>query len=191
MNNTLIIRPASPDDAGRLVEIYRPYVETTAITFEYVTPSEEEFRERMSRTLKKYSYLVAELDGRVSGYTYAGPFVGRAAYDWSVETTIYLEQSARRCGIGGRLYSALEDALRSMGILNLNACIAVPEKDDEYLTRNSVEFHTHLGYKWVGEFHSCGYKFGRWYNMAWMEKFIGEHTGDPSPVTPFPRISRP
>ena len=67
-------------------------------------------------------------------------------------------------------------------ICNLYACIGYPEKEDEYLTKNSVYFHEKLGYRMVGEFYKCGYKFNRWYNMVWMEKFIGEHIGNQLPV---------
>ena len=134
MRGDVVVRDAVSEDAERLVEIYRPYVETTAITFEYDVPTVGEFRGRMERTMEKYPYLVAEMDGYVVGYAYAGRFVGRAAYDWSVETTIYLDRGMRGRGIGRRLYGALEEALKDMGVLNLNACIAYPEKEDEYLT---------------------------------------------------------
>lgn len=72
-----------------------------------------------------------------------------------------------------------------MGITNLYACIGVPEVEDEYLTRNSIEFHEHLGFKQVGEFHNCGYKFDRWYNMVWAEKIIGEHRSGQADITNF------
>ena len=181
----ITIRTAELKDAERLVEIYRPYVEQTAISFEYVVPTVEEFQGRMARVLEKYPYLVAEQAGTIVGYAYVGPFVGRSAYDWAVETSIYLDRAVRRQGIGKKLYTALEAILREMHIFNLNACIGFPEAEDEYLTRNSVEFHQHLGYQWVGEFHRCGYKFGRWYNMVWMEKMLGEHPAQPDPVRPF------
>lgn len=84
-------------------------------------------------------------------------------------------------GIGKKLHEALEEELRNRGFLNMNACIAYPAQEDEYLTRNSVEFHAHLGYRMVGRFHQCGYKFYRWYDMVWMEKLIGEHTTDQQP----------
>ena len=77
--------------------------------------------------------------------------------------------------MGRMLYEALETVLKEMGILNLYACIGYPETEDEYLTRNSADFHAHLGFEKVGEFHKCGYKFDRWYSMIWMEKIIGEH----------------
>ena len=188
MAAAITLRTAALPDAERLLEIYRPYVEETAITFEYTVPTIEEFRGRMARVLEKYPYLVAERDGTIVGYAYAGSFVGRAAYDWSVETTIYLDSAVRRQGIGGRLYAALETALAAMGILNLNACIGYPEVEDEHLTRNSVEFHAHLGYEWVGQFHNCGYKFGRWYHMVWMEKMLGGHPVQPDPVVPFSSV---
>ncbi len=92
-----------------------------------------------------------------------------------METSIYVDQSLKHRGIGRRLHDALETALREQGILNMNACIAYPPKEDEHLDKNSVEFHTHMGYRLVGEFHKCGYKFNHWYNMVWMEKLIGEH----------------
>ena len=171
----MIIRSATIEDATRLLEIYAYYVEKTAISFEYDVPSLEEFALRIAKTLGKYPYLVLEEDGMVQGYTYAGVFKDRAAYDHSCEVTIYLDHAAKGRGYGRALYEALEQALKGIGITNLYACIADPETEDEYLTKNSEQFHQHLGFTKVGEFHQCGYKFGRWYNMIWMEKIIGEH----------------
>ena len=174
----ITIRDAVLDDAERLLEIYSHYVENTAITFEYDVPSIEDFRSRMKHTMEKYPYLVIEKDDVIQGYAYAGSFVGRAAYDWSCEMTIYLDHGAQKQGLGRKLYAALESALKDMGILNLYACIGYPIVADEYLTTNSADFHAHLGFAEVGCFHQCGYKFGRWYDMIWMEKVIGEHTKD-------------
>jgi len=171
----IYIRTVSPEDAQELLSVYAPYVENTAISFEYEVPSVDEFRNRIEKTLQRYPYLVAVLNDEIVGYAYLGPFVGRAAYDRSAETTIYLKESVKRQGIGRKLYRALEEAAAEMGILNLYACIGYPEEEDEYLTMNSVEFHAHLGFRMVGKFYKCGYKFGRWYSMVWMEKLIGEH----------------
>lgn len=176
------IRDANIEDAERLSEIYSYYVQNTAITFEYDVPTLYEFQNRIKNTKKKYPYLVIERDGTVRGYAYAGAFVGRAAYDWSCEMTVYLDSTVRKCGLGRMIYEALEEKLKEMGILNLYACIAYPEIEDEYLTRNSADFHAHLGFEQVGEFHKCGYKFGRWYNMIWMEKIIGNHQLEQKPV---------
>ena len=154
------IRVAEERDAATLLEIYSYYVEKTAITFEYETPSIEEFTQRIHDIKVKYPYIVAEEKGEILGYAYGSAFHPRAAYGWCAE----------------------------MGILNLNACIAVALKEDEYLTNASVDFHKHFGYKRVGEFHRCGYKFNRWYNMVWMEKMIGEHKSLQPEVKLFPEI---
>ncbi len=179
----LIIRDAVPEDAEQILSVYAWYVTHTAITFEYEVPSLEEFTGRIVRTKEKYPYLVAEAEGRIVGYAYAGAFVGRAAYDWSCEMTIYLDHSIQKKGYGRVLYEEMEARLKAMGILNLYACIGYPEEEDAYLTKNSAEFHAHLGYRMVGEFRNCGYKFHRWYHMVWMEKIIGEHKKEQPPVS--------
>ena len=173
-----VIREANLPDAARMLEIYAYYVKNTAVTYEIEVPSLAEFRERLRRVTARYPWLVVEEGGIILGYAYAGPFKGRAAYDWSCEMTIYLDHGARRRGLGRALYGALETRLRDMGILNLYACIAVPDEEDEYLTRSSADFHARLGYSLAGTFRQCGYKFGRWYNMIWMEKIVGGHYSD-------------
>ena len=185
-----VIRDAGPEDAETLQKIYDWYVRNTAVTFEYETPTAAQFRERMERTMERYPYLIAETDGRADGYCYAGPFVGRAAYDWSCELSIYLRPDVRRNGIGRMLYGEMEKRLRAMGIRNLYACIGYPEEEDEYLTKNSAQFHAHLGFKTVGEFYKCGYKFGRWYHMIWMEKLIGEHVEEIGKVKWYPELKK-
>ena len=170
----LQIRYAVPADAEALLEIYSYYVTDTAITFDYEPPTAEEFREKIRNTLKDYPYLVAEREGRITGYAYAGPFVGRAAYAWSSEVTIYLDREEKGRGTGRKLYESLERRLKEMGIRNLYACIGWADPPDRYLDGNSAGFHGHLGYTKVGHFTGCGYKFGRWYDMIWMEKIIGE-----------------
>ena len=173
-----MIRSAAGEDAGRLLEIYAYYVQNTAITFEYDVPSLEEFRERIIRTQKRYPYLVLEDQGVIRGYAYAGVFKDRAAYSRSCELSIYLDRNARGRGCGRMLYEALEAELGRMGMVNLYVCIADPIAEDAYLTKNSEQFHAHLGFRKVGEFHKCAYKFHRWYNMIWMEKLIGAHEMD-------------
>ena len=190
------IREAVIADAKAIQAIYAPYVEQTAVTFEYNVPSEEEFRKRIETVKQKYPWIVAErlrerqrvgasagmgdgtsgmADGKIVGYAYASAFKPRDAYQWAVETSIYVDQSMKRCGIGRQLHEALEQRLKAQGILNMNACISFIETEDEYLTQDSVRFHEQLGYKEVAHFHLCGKKFGRWYDMIWMEKIIGEH----------------
>lgn len=189
MNTTNItIHPATVQDTPALLAIYAPYITDTAVSFEYDVPSVEEFAERIRSTLEKYPYLVAESDGRIVGYCYVGIMHGRQAYDWSVETSIYVDQNCKRMGVGRRLHDALELALSAMGILNLYACIAFPVGEDPYLTEDSVHFHEHLGYTHTAHFHKCGYKFNRWYDIVWMEKTIGEHREHQPAVKPFAEI---
>ena len=176
------IRSATVDDAERILEIYAYYVSNTAISFEYEVPTFEEFRGRIVKTLQRYPYLAAEEDGWIVGYTYAGPFSARTAYDWSAETTIYVDPQSRKKGIGRKLYEALEEELRKMGVRNLYARIGYPEAEDEYLTKNSAQFHEHMGFRIIGEYHQCGYKFGRWYNAVNMEKIIGDHPDRPEAI---------
>ena len=176
------IRTASIEDTRDILKIYAYYVENTAITFEYDVPTENEFAGRIEHTLKRYPYLVAVAGERIVGYAYAGPLKERAAYGWSVETTVYVEKNERQSGIGCKLYEALENELKRMGILNMYACIADPIEEDAYLTKDSPKFHQRMGFEIIGRFHRCGYKFGRWYNMIWMEKFIGEHKDVAEPV---------
>lgn len=153
------IRLATPEDAPALLAIYEPYVRQTAITCEYEVPSVEEFAGRIERTLKRYPYLVMELEGRPVGYAYVSPLNSREAYDWSVETSIYLARDVRHGGLGRKLHDALKQCLIAMGITNMCALIAVPhDRDDEYLTHNSQDFHAHMGYRLVGAFDRCAQK---------------------------------
>lgn len=185
----LKIRMAQVEDAEKLLQIYAPYVENTAITFEYEVPTVEEFAERISKTLTRYPYLVAQIADEIVGYAYASPFHERKAYDWAIETSIYIRQDMKRKGIGRILHEALEKVLKQQNILNMNACIAYPAEEDEYLTRDSVRFHEKLGYRMVGRFYKCGYKFNRWYDMVWMEKLIGEHVEQQSEVIEIDKIN--
>ena len=186
--DTVCIRIATVNDAKELLDIYAPYVTETAITFEYDVPSPEEFQARIRDILRKYPYIIAEQGGEILGYAYTHAFVGRAAYDRSVETTIYLKKGKTKMGVGRMLYETLERISKAQNILNMNACIGYPEVEDEHLTLNSVQFHEHLGYRMVGTFHNSGYKFNTWSHMVWMEKIIGEHTASPLPVIPFPEL---
>lgn len=169
------LRVANPEDAEELLGIYTYYVENTSITFEWKVPSIEEFRSRIENTLRKYPYIVAVHNEKIIAYAYASPFKTRAAYDWAIETSIYVHKDFRHSGVGRKILLKLEELLAKQNILNVNACIAYPPVEDEYLTKDSVRFHEKMGYRLVGEFHQCGYKFNRWYNMVWMEKMIGEH----------------
>ena len=182
MSDTAVtIRMAEEADAAALLSIYAPYVEKTAITFEYEVPTVQEFKNRITSTLKRYPYLAAIRDGRIIGYAYASQFKERAAYDWAVETSVYVSGDARRTGAGSLLYEALENYLRRQNVINVNACIAYPNP-------GSITFHEKYGYHTVGHFTKCGYKLGQWWDMVWMEKMLGSHPEQPEPFIPVGRL---
>lgn len=177
------IERVNETDAAELLDIYAPYVQETAISFEYEVPSVEEFAERIRKISAKYPYIKAVDDaGNIIGYAYAAEFKTRAAYDWSVETTIYIRKDQRKSGVGRALYQVLEKSLQEMGVLNANACIAYTSQEDEHLTNDSMYFHEKSGYELVGTFHKSGYKFNTWYDMIWMEKMLGQHEQSQSNV---------
>ena len=188
IDTNISIRVATEADAEEILNIYAPYVTDTAITFEYDIPSVAEFSRRIKNTLQMYPYIVALEENRIVGYAYASAFKERAAYNWAVETTVYLRQDCRGKGLGKKLYLSLEDVLKRQNIINLNACIAYTSGQDIHLDNTSTVFHEHLGYSKVAHFSKCGYKFGTWYDMIWMEKMLGEHPDMPDPVIPITEI---
>lgn len=181
MNPDFVIRPVSPADAEALLAIYAPYVTDTAITFEYDVPSLSEFQERIHSICTRYPYLAACQGEEIVGYAYASAFKGRRAYDWSVETSIYIKKDLRGQGIGSRLYEELEHRLKKQNVCNLCACITYPNPE-------SIGFHEKQGYTAVAHFHKSGYKFGTWHDMIWMEKFINEHVSCQQPFIPIKEV---
>lgn len=188
-----MIREATLSDAQALYQIYWPYVEYTAISFETTMPTVAAFTERMALTMTRYPYLVLQdADGLIVGYAYASAFNPRPAYDHSAETTIYLAQNARGRGCGKTLYQALFAELKKQGVINLEACIGVPaagDKSDNFINTNSADFHAHLGFRLVGRFEKCGYKGGRWLDMVWMEKRIADQEEAPHFI-PYPILKK-
>ena len=168
----LTSRDARVTDAERLLEIYAHYVLNTAVSFEYTVPSLSEFAERIRKTKEKYPYLVCENGHTVIGYAYAGPYSPREAYAWSAAASIYVDQAYRRRGAGSLLYEALEERLRRQGIVNLLAGTAYCEQEDQYLSHDSFLFHQKMGFVQVARMPGIGRKFGRWYDLLWMQKRI-------------------
>ena len=184
-----VVREADPAEAAVLAGIYRPYVEETAVTFEYTAPDASAFAERMRMTLQQYPYLVYEAeDGQLLGYAYASRFHPRQAYDWSAEVSVYVRMDARGRGVGRALYARLEDLLKEQGVRNLYACIAAPRQDNTRLSDASLRFHGAMGFHLAGSFCRCGNKFSQWYDMCWMEKMIGTHESEPAPFLPYPEM---
>lgn len=185
----LRITAASRTDAEDLAAIYAPYVQDTAITFEYDAPDAQEMAVRIGGITLTHPWLVArDGAGGVLGYAYASPYYGRAAYGWCVETSVYVAREERGHGVGSALYRALERALSAQGILNLYACIATTDEPDAHLGNASVAFHERLGYREIGHFPKCGYKFGHWYDTVWMERDLGEHVAAQPIWRTFPQV---
>ncbi len=188
MEQAITIRMATLQDAEKILAVYAPYILETGITFEYEVPTAEAFRKRMKTIMKQYPYLVAEKNGEIVGYSYADPLGERAAFSRSAETVLYIKKEARGQHIGTLLYQKLEEILKKQNITNVYACISYREQEDETLTHASPNFHAAYGYRKVGHFHKCGYKFGRWYDLIWVEKIICEHTEMPPAFIPVTEI---
>jgi len=179
------LRIATKADGAALAAIYAYYVENTAITFEYVAPTAEEFGERIAHKLEKYPYIIAEENGRAVGYAYADMYRERAAFNWSCELSVYVDKSETGKGTGRRLYNALVELLRLQGFTSVVASITYPNEA-------SVALHEKMGFSHLGTMHNIGFKFGRWYSLVWMEKHLCDHSNDapPAPVIPFPQLPK-
>lgn len=162
-----LIRTASHADAPALLEIYRPYVEHTAISFETEVPTVDEFAARIDKALKRWTWLVAEENGKCIGYAYGSAHRERAAYRWSVETSAYIHADHHRQGVGRLLYEELFQQLESLGYCNAFAGIALPNDA-------SVGLHRSVGFEPIGVFKRVGWKFDRWHDVAWLQRQIRE-----------------
>ncbi len=159
------IRAAVPGDVPGMLEIYRPYVERTAVTFDWQTPSEAEFLRRFETVTQACPWLVWEQAGELLGYACAAPAFEKAAYAWCADVTIYLRPEARGRGIGTALYRRLEALLREQGYQILYALVTADNLP-------SIRFHEALGFVTVGTLADSGYKLGRWHSVMWMQKRI-------------------
>lgn len=159
-------------DAAACREVYAPYVRETTVTFETEVPSVEEFAGRISRALERYDWLVAELDGRVVGYAYAGPVKDRAAYHWSCEVSVYVDPGSRGHGLGRALYRELFARLEVAGFRRLLAIVALPNEP-------SVALHRAMGFREAGRLERIGFKHGRWLDVMWLQADLGPETESP------------
>ncbi|MEF2837114.1 MAG: N-acetyltransferase family protein [Oscillospiraceae bacterium] len=174
-----MIRLATEKDVPEILEIYAPYVENTTVSFEYDVPCRRSFLQRFYDITAQYPWLVWEEDGRILGYAYASAPYTRAAFAWCAEPSIYLREEAKGRGIGKKLYTVLEKILELQGYHMLYALITAENTA-------SIRFHEKNGYKFSVEFPNCGYKFGRWLGLVWMEKpikIVQSPSGFPKPYS--------
>ncbi len=167
MASTPIIRAATSADAAALLKIYRPFVESSVVSFELEVPSLDEFRKRIESYSAGWAWLVAEIDGQCAGYAYACAHREREAYRWSAETSVYVHPKFYRTGVGRRLYLAVFDAIAAQGICNAYAGITLPNDA-------SIAFHRSLGFTHVGVFSAVGYKFDAWHDVSWWQLRLRE-----------------
>lgn len=158
---------ATPQDASAVAEIYLPYVRDTAISFEATPPGVEEIRTRIATTLARLPWLVVSDGDSVKGFAYASPHRAREAYRWSVDVSLYLDESIHRRGQGRRLYAALFNVLVAQGYVNAYAGIALPNSA-------SVGLHEALGFTPVGTFNSVGFKHEKWWDVGWWQRRLVE-----------------
>ncbi len=171
-NNTFEIRLIQAGDNQAVLAVYKPYIENTAITFEYDVPASEAFLERIKHISTAYPWLVCLQNNEVIGYAYASKYRDRAAYQWAAESAVYLTEGAHRKGIARVLYETLFDILRFLGYTNLYAIITLPNP-------KSVGFHQAMGFQEIGIFRKVGYKFDEWHDVIWFERHLMGHGDNP------------
>ena len=161
----MTIRDARRSDVPAMLAIYAPFVEHTAVSFEYDVPTEAEFARRLEEHRAAFPWLVCEENGRVMGYAYAGRAFERAAYGWNAEISCYLAPELRGRGVGRRLYARIEEILTRLGYYKLFAVVTSANAP-------SVAFHRALGFREAACFRNVGYKQGGWYDVLWLEKTL-------------------
>ncbi|MDO5009700.1 MAG: GNAT family N-acetyltransferase [Intestinibacter bartlettii] len=168
-------RMAEISDAEELLKIYAPYVTDTVITFEYDVPSIEEFRDRVKHTLEGYPYVVCTYEDKILGYAYAHRYGERAAYQWDVELSIYLDMNYKGLGLGSLLYNKVIEIVKLQNVQNIYACITSANE-------KSLKFHEKCGFEFIGVFKDTGYKFDEWYDITWLGMRTKDKTQKPEPL---------
>lgn len=182
MQPAIQVRVANVEDAVAICEIYRFYVENTAISFEVVPPAADEMAQRITTTLQHYPWLVCEVQGKVAGFAYAHAYGERAAYAWSVISSVYVAQNLRHAGIGKHLYAVLEALLTAQHVRSVYAWITSPNIPSE-------KFHARLGYQKQGDFPGIGYKFGAPVGVTHYCKQLLPAIHNPPQPIPFTQLS--
>lgn len=165
----MIIRKAAAADSDKILEIYKPYILKTVITFEYTVPSPQVFKNRVEKIISEYPYIVCEDKGEILGYCYGSRLMERAAFGWDMELSVYLKEEYRGKGIGGALYGAVMETAELMNIKNLYGLIAAPNTESERL-------HARFGFTHEATLKKTGYKFGRWIDLMCFRKEINQNT---------------
>ena len=178
-----IIRIATPEDAAGILDIYAPYISNTSFTFETDIPSMEEFAARIKSYLINWPWLVAETNGKITGYAYASRHRERTAYQWSVESSVYIQDDFQMAGLGRVLYTTLFEILKRQGFNNMYAVINLPND-------KSVAFHERLGFQYFATYEKVGYKLGKWKNVGWWRLSVNEYGDEPAAPIKFSELNK-
>ncbi len=162
MTTGVSIRMATENDAFAIRAIYAPFCESSAVSFEEGAPSADEMAERIRKITSRLPWLVLDDEGRVAGYAYASAHRDRAAYRWSVDSSVYVSPAFPRRGPARALYTALFQLLREQGYFKVHAGITLPNPA-------SVGVHEAMGFQYVGVYPAVGFKEGSWHDVAWYQ----------------------
>ena len=176
-------RFVTAEDASKILEIYKYYIENTTITFEYDVPTFVEFKERIKNTLLEYPYIVCEYKNEILGYAYAHKVWMRAAYQWDAELSVYIDKDYTGNGLGKKLYKILIEILKLQNVVNVYGCVTYPNEKSDKL-------HESFGFKKVGIFENSGYKFGKWIGVTWFHKAILEYEKKPRKLKKISQIDK-
>ena len=179
----IAIRLASTADAPQICQIYRPIVRDTAISFEQAAPDADEIAARITQTLEQYPWLVCDINRQIAGYAYGSSFRSRSAYQWTVETTVYVHPDYQRRGIARALYASLIAILRQQGYCNAIGVIALPND-------GSVRVHEAVGFRKIGVFENMGYKLNEWRDTGWWQLELRPMPAEPQPPRPVMALAR-
>ena len=175
------IRSALSSDASSILDIYAPYIANTAVSFETEVPTVEDFTRRIMGNQESCPWLVYESYGLIAGYAYASKHRDRAAYQWSLESSVYVNEGFRQQGIATKLYQTLFQILKYQGCRNLYAGITLPNE-------KSVNFHQKMGFSKIADYKNIGYKFNRWHTVGWYELQLNDYSDAPAPFIKWSQI---
>lgn len=177
------LRLATEKDAEGILNIYGPYILNTSFTFETELPTIPAFAERINNYLQNWPWLVCEIDGMIAGYAYGGRYRERTAYQWCVESSIYIHDVFQKAGVGRALYAALIEILKRQGFRNVYAVINLPNE-------KSVAFHEKSGFNYFATYEKVGYKLGKWKNVGWWQLSINDFNGEPTAPIKFSELNK-
>jgi len=175
------IRPALSSDATSILDIYAPFILNTAVSFETEVPTIENFSQRIISNQESWPWLVYESDGLIAGYAYASKHRERAAYQWCVESSVYVNDHFQQKGIATQLYQTLFQILKYQGCRNVYAGITLPNE-------RSIHFHEKMGFNKIADYRNIGYKLNRWNTVRWYELQLNHDSDAPAPFIKWKQV---